>query len=61
MNDAAFSRALVADIMKGDDATAGVRYAAGVVEGWHLGHLKDRAAQLKRRWRRLEASPSPWA
>ncbi len=61
MNDAAFSRALVGDIMKGDDATAGVRYASGVVEGWHLGHLRDRAAQLKRRWRRLEASPPPWA
>lgn len=61
MNDAAFSRALVGDIMKGDDATAGVRYASGVVEGWHLGHLKDRAAQLKRRWQRLEASPPPWA
>lgn len=63
MNDAAMARALVDDILKehdGPGATA-VGYAGGVVAGWHIGHMKERARELEKCWRRFAKLTPPWA
>lgn len=62
MNDAAVARALVADMLEGhsDAASPGVSYAAGVVVGWHVGHLRDRGRLLEKRWKRFAKALEPW-
>ncbi len=63
MNDAAVARALVADILAAQSNTAdaqAVAYAAGVVVGWHVGHLRERAEKLEKRWLLFTAATPPW-
>lgn len=64
MNDAAVARALVGDILAARTNTAdaqAIAYAAGVVVGWHVGHLRDRAARLQKRWVQFVEAEPPWA
>lgn len=65
MNDAAVARALMAEVVAAQDrsesATGAAGYAAGVVVGWHLGHLKDRSRRLKKRWAQFAKVRAPWA
>jgi CHAD domain-containing protein len=64
MNDAAVARALVGDILAARTNTAdaqAIAYAAGVVVGWHVGHLRDRAARLQKRWAHFVEAQPPWA
>ena len=63
MNDAAAAQALVDDVLAaqagpGDGGAIG--YAAGVIVGWHAGHLRDRAERLERRWRSFVRTEPPW-
>ena len=63
MNDAAVARALVGDILAAQSNTAdakAVAYAAGVVVGWHVGHLRERAEKLEKRWLAFAAAVPPW-
>lgn len=63
MNDAAVARALVGDILAARTNAAeaqAIAYAAGVVVGWHVGHLRDRAEKLEKRWRAFVAADPPW-
>lgn len=63
MNDAAVARALVADILATRTNAAeaqAIAYAAGVVVGWHVGHLRDRAEKLDKRWSAFVAAEPPW-
>jgi len=63
MNDAAVARALVADILAARTNAANaqaIAYAAGVVVGWHVGHLRDRANKLEKRWRAFADATPPW-
>lgn len=62
MNDAAVARALVGEMLAGhsDAAGTGVSYAAGVVVGWHVGHLRDKGGLLKKRWKRFAKATPPW-
>ena len=63
MNDAAVARALVGDILAARtnavEAQA-IAYAAGVVVGWHVGHVRDRAEKLEKRWQAFIAIAPPW-
>jgi triphosphatase len=63
MNDAAVARALVGDILaartNAADAQA-IAYAAGVVVGWHVGHLRDRVEKLENRWQAFIDAKPPW-
>lgn len=64
MNDAAVARALVADILATRTNAADgqeIAYAAGVVVGWHVGHLRDRAERLEKRWQAFAGATPPWA
>ncbi len=64
MNDAAVARALVADILATRTNAADgqeIAYAAGVVVGWHVGHLRDRAEKLEKRWQAFAGATLPWA
>lgn len=63
MNDAAVARALVADILAARTNAAeaqAIAYAAGVVVGWHVGHQRDRAEKLEKRWRAFISADAPW-
>lgn len=63
MNDAAVARALVGDILAARTNAAeaqAIAYAAGVVVGWHVGHLRDRAEKLEKRWQAFVAADPPW-
>lgn len=63
MNDAAVARALVGDILAARSNTAeaqSIAYAAGVLVGWHVGHLRDRAEKLEKRWEAFVATEPPW-
>ncbi len=63
MNDAAVARALVREILSehGEGAGAGaIGYAGGVVAGWHLGHARERAKKLAKRWRRFAQLKPVW-
>ena len=63
MNDAAVARALVADILVARTNAAdgqAIAYAAGVVVGWHVGHLRDRAEKLEKRWQAFVGATPPW-
>lgn len=64
MNDAAVARALVGDILAARTNAAeaqAIAYAAGVVVGWHVGHLRDRAAKLQKRWQHFIDAAPPWS
>lgn len=63
MNDAAMARALVDDILKEHDGAgaSAVGYAGGVVAGWHIGHMRERAKELEKRWKRFAKLKPPWA
>ncbi|MCE9524359.1 MAG: CYTH and CHAD domain-containing protein [Alphaproteobacteria bacterium] len=64
MNDAAVARTLVRDILvaQGDGGSAAsIAYAGGIVAGWHLGHMRARAKQLTRRWKRFMKLEPIWA
>jgi inorganic triphosphatase YgiF len=64
MNDATVARALVRDILSehGDsDGAAAIGYAGGVVAGWHLGHARERAKTLEKRWKKFAKLKPPWA
>ena len=63
MNDAAVARTLVREILAehGDgEGAAAIGYAGGVVAGWHLGHARERAKRLERRWRRFSKLKPVW-
>jgi hypothetical protein len=63
MNDAAVARALVGDILAAQSNTAdakAIAYAAGVVVGWHVGHLRERAEKLEKRWQSFATATPPW-
>lgn len=63
LNDAAVAHALVKEILAEHDegpGAAAIGYAGGVVAGWHLGHARLRARQVRRRWRRFANLPPPW-
>lgn len=63
MNDAAVARALVGDILATRTNAAeaqAIAYAAGVLVGWHVGHLKDRSEKLEKRWQAFVAAQPPW-
>jgi triphosphatase len=63
MNDAAVARALVRQILadnSGGEAAGAIGYAGGVVAGWHLGHARERAKKLEKRWRKFAKLKAPW-
>jgi inorganic triphosphatase YgiF len=63
MNDAAVARALVDDILKQRENggnSLDIGYAAGVVAGWHVGHMRTRAKKLEKRWRAFTEALPPW-
>ena len=61
MNDVAAAKALVGELLIDQPERGGATYAAGVIIGWHLGHLRDRVGRLKKRWNRFRDAKAPWA